>query len=400
KMNNDTPADTYGTTLVFVATTDPIPTCNPNEICYKGNGSDGGTFMANQTDGYDKDGNTVSVSVNQDIMLRASNYRKYGYGFAGWSTEQLDPDSASFNTNLATAVSAGKVYGSNQTITLPNDMNSGLTLYAVWVKSAGNMQGWTCPNNTNMPIGTVTALTDNRDGNVYAVAKLADGKCWMMENLRLGSNASLTGGTTGNTNSNTSVTGSVALSIVNNYADNATSNHIGGASWCFSTSDSCINQSFIDTGYVSSPIANMTSNSDGVYSYGVYYNYYSATAGNGLNGGYGEVSGDICPRSWRLPIGGTSTAAYSIGALMNLWGTSTGSGTYDQTAAATARTFPNNYVMSGISGRTPGASAAYHSSTESGGFIKDYGINFVRTYTNPANNGRMWPFAVRCLANS
>ena len=34
-------------------------------------------------------------------------------------------------------------------------------------------------------LSSVTALTDQRDGETYAVARLADGNCWMIENLRL-----------------------------------------------------------------------------------------------------------------------------------------------------------------------------------------------------------------------
>lgn len=47
------------------------------------------------------------------------------------------------------------------------------------------------PNAFN-PSGTInedvpeTTLTDPRDGNVYTVRKLADGNCWMVDNLRLG----------------------------------------------------------------------------------------------------------------------------------------------------------------------------------------------------------------------
>ena len=36
-----------------------------------------------------------------------------------------------------------------------------------------------------MTQGEVKALKDQRDNNVYTVAKLADGNCWMIENLRL-----------------------------------------------------------------------------------------------------------------------------------------------------------------------------------------------------------------------
>lgn len=39
---------------------------------------------------------------------------------------------------------------------------------------------------------SIPALTDQRDNKVYTIAKLADGKCWMTENLRLDNSANIT----------------------------------------------------------------------------------------------------------------------------------------------------------------------------------------------------------------
>lgn len=38
-------------------------------------------------------------------------------------------------------------------------------------------------------LSSVSALTDQRDDQTYAIAKLADGNCWMIENLRLDTEA-------------------------------------------------------------------------------------------------------------------------------------------------------------------------------------------------------------------
>jgi Xaa-Pro aminopeptidase len=40
-----------------------------------------------------------------------------------------------------------------------------------------------CP--AELPTGTAYQLTDSRDGEVYNVAKLADGNCWLLDNLAL-----------------------------------------------------------------------------------------------------------------------------------------------------------------------------------------------------------------------
>ena len=62
-------------------------------------------------------------------------------------------------------------------------IGNGFTLYAHWVESTGNLQGWNDCSALNL--NQVIGLTDTRDNNVYAVSKLADGNCWMIENLRL-----------------------------------------------------------------------------------------------------------------------------------------------------------------------------------------------------------------------
>ena len=154
-------------------------------------------------------------------MLKAPNYKRTGYGFAGWNTQSNG---------------TGTNYGPNQTIDASN--MAGQTLYAKWVQSAGNMQNWT--GCSSLSTGTVTALTDTRDSNVYAVLKAADGKCWMIENLRL---------------INTSITSS-------NSNISASSFSIPAQTW--SGKGTYTSAELYNTNYTS---------------YGIYYNYYTATAG-------------------------------------------------------------------------------------------------------------------------
>lgn len=143
----------------------PTPAaCSAGSICYDDNGANSVTKMGNQ-DWHS--GSTIVAAT-----LWASNFQRSGYGFAGWNTK---------------ADGTGTNYGPNETITDSNVLNtiqtSGLRLYAIWVEKAGDLQSWS--GCSKLGQGKVTALRDTRDGNVYAVAKLADGKCWMVENLRL-----------------------------------------------------------------------------------------------------------------------------------------------------------------------------------------------------------------------
>jgi uncharacterized repeat protein (TIGR02543 family) len=59
----------------------------------------------------------------------ASNYSRRGYGFAGWN-DKYDM--------------TGTNYGPIQTAIIPMEsVPNGLSLYAHWVESSGNLQGWT-----------------------------------------------------------------------------------------------------------------------------------------------------------------------------------------------------------------------------------------------------------------
>lgn len=270
--------------------------CPAGNICYFGNGAESG-IMSNQS----------ATSGSQTVLI-APNFARSGYGFAGWITaENAVP------------------YGSNATITAPDLSTEGLKLYAKWIASAGDLQSWASCNTLN--IGDITALTDTRDGNTYAVAKLADGNCWLNENLRLNPKTATI--TTLNTNSPTSdfltqaPTSSPAYTL------------------CTTTGSDCEDKLQYNTNSLNRSLTqshNGTGNSVAWYAYGVYYNWYTATAGNGLHATTGDVSGDICPAGWHLPTGNTSGEYNNLNTALN--GTATNNDT-------TWRNYPNNFVYSG-----------------------------------------------------
>ncbi len=144
------------------------------------------------------------------------------------------------------------------------------------------MQDFSC---SSLASGATTTLYDSRDGEAYLVGKLADGKCWLLDNLRLGSTSTITL-TPANTN------------IASNYTLPA------------STTTGFTNTS---TGYTTAAIntaskdKTTTSYGSGSGKIGTYYNYCAASAGticsssNSSNASY-----DICPKGWRMPTGGSS----------------------------------------------------------------------------------------------
>ena len=158
------------------------------------------------------------------------------------------------------------------------------------ISSMQNMSASSCTS-------TPSQVRDTRDDHVYTVQRLADGKCWMMENLDLGRTALTADLTSSNTNLATNVTASTFNS------------------WKKTTGSGTY-----DAGeYISVSGTDSTSGT----AYGTLYNYYAASAGtisgssNSSNASY-----DICPAGWRLPTGGSSGefqalyAEYNSNALM------------------------------------------------------------------------------------
>ena len=348
------------------------------KICYYPNGSNVEGTM----------GCWTVESSETDATLLASNFSREGYGFAGWSKTFDYSDPTGFlGPQEDITFTAGQYTGSNP----------GLSLYAHWVKSEGNIQNWTCPDNTTMPIGTVKALTDQRDNETYAIAKLADGNCWMIENLRLestnfdNSTGALAQGY------GTSVTygnfAGLATAESANFSDSTTANSlyysgtqsgdaaidIGATNYPgyriprynnLNTPDSASNRPQNPT-IESFPANNTTA---GMYSYGNYYTWHAAIADTTYydSGDHGATS--LCPKGWRLPIGDQSTTNMSFGKLsVELGGPANGAkADYNSTPTGEEmskvfRGYPNNFLCSGLfdtsSAYNRGADGHYWSST-------------------------------------
>ena len=121
-----------------------------------------------------------------------------------------------------------------------------------------------------------------------------------------------------------------------------------------------------------------------IYSYGNYYNWYSATAGHGTyDKSSGNTAGDICPAGWHLPTGGNASAEFGVLDIA-LGGTgSTQSGVY---VSNWWRNYPNNFVYSGdVSGSSiynRGSGGTYMSASAYNNYHR-YGLFF--------NNGNDYP---------
>ena len=198
----------------------------------------------------------------------------------------------------ATSSSGAVTYEPGGSITL-NSSSPTITLYAVWstmtntLTSISTMQQMTAQicNNSTTPtkwdsidaVPTAT-LRDTRDSSTYTVKKFADGNCWMTQNLRL------------------KLTSGKAVTVVNNttgvtssWTPNSTTQTSAGTAWAQNGGDIARSHDTANTNY------------------GVYYNWYAATAGTGTASmSSGEASNSICPAGWRLPSNSGTKSYYSL----------------------------------------------------------------------------------------
>ena len=333
--------------------------CPIGNICYSVNSNDiQGSMSSLGEIVTSSQAGKQSVSGTTATLI-APNYKRVGYGFAGWSTDYKADNSS-------------KIYGPNETIDLATGEyaeNEKLILYPVWVESTGVLQTWTgCSGltptvyesetgNLVASLDSITALTDIRDGNTYAIARLADNNCWMIDNLRLNSeystdsslaqgfggifigldssedNFTTTATPTGIYDTETNITGAQNGSRMPRYNNNNTK--IGGKN---------------ASGKTLTPSYNNNTNAVQWFAYGNYYTWSAAIANTKY---YNNMSGSdaagtsICPKSWRLPFGGIRTTTnFSFSKLDYEMG---GTGDDQSTEAASKRwrKFPNNYVYSG-----------------------------------------------------
>ena len=361
-------ADTYQGqviyTLVHPQSEEPLQSHTAQSGCinYFPNGSNVVGTMGCQS---------ISGSATNATLL-ASNFSRTGYGFAGWS------DSYDYATNPN-----AKFYGPQEDITFTagqyTSPNNGLSLYAVWVPSAGTIQNWNgcssltqAPTNGTANLSSVTALTDERDNNTYAIAKLADGKCWMIENLRLESTAAHNSdgtlaqgyGTSATYGNFSGLADAESTGFTGTYTANSlyySGTQEGTASIDIGTSNypgyrmpryNNWNNQATSANRPQNPTSNSATNSTtnaGMYSYGNYYTWHAAIADLTYNGtdNQSAISTSLCPSGWRLPIDNDT-----IGEFSTLDVAMGGSGNYqfgDAGAAQSAkwRLYPNNFLYSG-----------------------------------------------------
>ena len=385
-------------------------------------------------------------STTTSATLLASNFSRTGYGFAGWSNK--------FDYATNPEQEGIKFYGPQEDITFTageyTGSNNGLALYAVWVKSEGSIQNSTkvsevCNRLTTAPtdgtanLSSVSAFTDSRDNNTYAIAKLADGNCWMIENLRLEAEDTRT---------------PEKQALAQGYGTSATYGNFGGlagaesANFAESTTeyslyysgtqsdDATINIGTTDyPGYrmprynnLNTPAnandrpQNPTSNfftdnntTAGMYSYGNYYTWHAAMANTthydsptatDADGKTSEtVNTSLCPTGWRLPYGRNNGNGTMTGGFYNLnYTINNDSNVTNSTANLKLRSFPNNFLYSGYfvasSVNYRGYSGSYWSSTSNNSSNSYYlSLSSPNVFPGTQNVYKYRGLSIRCTVS-
>jgi uncharacterized protein (TIGR02145 family) len=146
-----------------------------------------------------------------------------------------------------------------------------------------------------------TTLIDIRDDREYRVRKLADGKCWMIDNLmlELQQDMELIPDTT-NVGSDTTVT----LATGGRNDNFTTSNYLTVNNGNSTASPNLDAWRQVDPSNTTSCLNESAYNPNSKTGCGYLYNFYTATAGSAPQSQTsGKANYSICPSSWKLPSG-------------------------------------------------------------------------------------------------
>ena len=276
--------------------------------------------------------------IEYDAKINLTNYTptREGYLFDGWSA-----------INTGTSNEVANFTGNETDVNVNPNRDLDITLKAKW-KEVPSMTTFKC---STLSEHQIMKLKDPRDGNIYTVAKLKDGRCWMTENLRI-MNKTITPAdsdvTTNYTIPASSKNGFDAQNISNVYVDPA---------------------------------------------YGGYYSWHAATAGTGttvLATDGQRAPSSICPRGWRLPTGRNNGEFKTMSAYYN--------------SVSSLQSAPTKFVSSGLlfhsQTQKQGTEGWYWSSSAySNNGAYSFGYTASAIYTEYSDSSKSAGFAVRCIAD-
>lgn len=245
-----------------------------------------------------------------------------------------------------------------------------------------NMTAESCQNATpwdeNNSDATTYKLIDKRGPNYsYLVRKLADGNCWMVQNLALPAGTTLsaddTDFATGDTYASNFITTFKNLSSSTTWAGIDATYQMYNGTHIDNTLDIGKNGNWTNTG--------------------AFYPFIVASAGYNINASSGDAPSSICPKNWKLP---TSTSSGQFQGLFAAYNNNTTSfnkafGSTDLTASCLTGSGQNN---------CPDASYVYSHYQASTILGQDgyYGLRTDSGLTEPSRGASKWHgLSVRCV---
>jgi len=254
----------------------------------------------------------VSVSGNGDKI--AEN-----------TTKKITSDSKKIMLSFATKINDQKPADTYKNTITMSVVSSPLQ---TTIEDITNMQDMTSSICSASPTYETKQLRDTRDGKFYWVSKLADGKCWMTQNLDfdLSTSTALTPTTSDVSNNWTPRYTTATTASSSTILDSET----GQRSWslgnyritnpdessnCGQGKNSAANCPSQFTAYTTPTSANGDPLAH--YILGNHYQWNAATAGTGGAITSGQATSSICPKGWKLPTsnsgGEFSTLVVSLG---------------------------------------------------------------------------------------
>ena len=263
---------------------------------------------------------TIYSSYNDTYGLVPNTWTKVAYRQSG-TTDMSE--GSSFTTTYSVYASSsqyngtynGQVkyvllhpYRNDSTITRTNLENA----FALSGKSKINgyyaMQDMTsdiCNSVTGDGESTATQLVDTRDNKLYYVTKLADGHCWMTQNLDFDIEANTT------LNSNTTDLNVVYDSSTGQYAEYSDGYAESNGVIYYTPASSATTIDFQNNtveGWSNNSSRNTPASANktdametGYNALGNYYNWTVAIASNNSSVAITSAKNSICPKGWRLP---------------------------------------------------------------------------------------------------
>ena len=331
-----------------------------------------GTYQG--TDGATTDGSPLKKSDGTTLQYTRSNN---GQDYCLTATSSRDGVPA-FHISNTTGITEGPCSGHSGPVT-GGGGGGGSIANNTPIQDITQSQCQALPTYIGTNEDAIRSVTDNRGGTTrtYRIAKLADNKCWMLDNLKLGS----TTGTTTLTSADSNVSSNFTLPQV----------QTGGSA-------------SHDTPTVSGPVPGDTGS--GATNYGYLYNWSAATAGETRTSiTTGNAAHSICAKGWRLPVGGDYNSG--IGDFADLDRAFGGTGMYAYQGPSQSQWLSNGpfkAVFAGIwwegfSGQ--GSSGGLWSSSAYPGWsVGAFGASFGADEVYPGNGlNRYFGFGVRCLLN-